>query len=85
MPLKGTMEQTTCEDCRYNQGGRCHDRTAYGMEGGDLPADDSPRLCYEALPLTLCPDGVPISQKGGGLHEFALFGQTSHFLAQGRD
>jgi hypothetical protein len=22
---------------------------------------------------------------GGGPHEFALFGQTSHFLAQGRD
>lgn len=41
------MAQTTCESCRYNQDGRCHDRTAYGPEGGDLPADDSPRLCYE--------------------------------------
>ena len=41
------MENTTCEGCRYNQDGHCHDRVFYGLEGGDLPADDSPRLCYE--------------------------------------
>jgi len=65
--------------------GCCQDRAVYGKDGGDLLTDDGPRLCYEALPLCL-PDGVPISQKGGGgLHEFALFGQPSHFLAQGRD
>jgi len=40
--------------------GRCHDRTVYGPEGGDLLTDDGPRLCYEArrplseaLPLSL--------------------------------
>lgn len=44
------MAQTTCEDCRYNQDGRCDDRALYGSEGGDLPADDNPRLCYEPRP-----------------------------------
>lgn len=54
------MAQTTCEGCRYNQDGRCHDRTAYGPEGGDLLGDDSPKLCHEPRPylsedLTLFP------------------------------
>jgi hypothetical protein len=28
------MAQATCEECRYNQRARCHDRTVYGLEGG---------------------------------------------------
>jgi len=42
------MAQTTCEGCRYNQDGHCHDRKAYGLEGGDLLTDNGPRLCYES-------------------------------------
>jgi len=38
----------TCDGCRYDQDRRCNDRTVYGIQGGDLPTDDGPRLCYEA-------------------------------------
>jgi hypothetical protein len=39
--------ETTCDGCGPNRDGRCHDRTIYGLEGGDLLTDDGPRLCYE--------------------------------------
>ena len=39
---------TSCKGCRFNQGGRCHDRSVYGKDGGDLLTDDGPRLCYES-------------------------------------
>jgi hypothetical protein len=29
--------------------GRCHDRTLYGPEGGDLLTDALPRLCFELV------------------------------------
>lgn len=42
------MARRTCDGCRYNQSGRCYDRTLYGAAGGDLLTDDGPCLCYEA-------------------------------------
>jgi len=51
------MEQTcntqrvTCDGCRFDRDGLCHDWVVYGPAGGDLLTDDGPRLCYESLDL----------------------------------
>lgn len=41
------MVHTSCVDCELNRAGRCHDRTVYGVRGGDLLVDDQTRHCYE--------------------------------------
>jgi hypothetical protein len=49
--------------------GRCHDRTVYGPEGGDLLTDDGPRLCYEVrryLPEALTLPLVDLVRKQEG-------------------
>lgn len=40
-------QHISCEGCELNRAGRCHDRTVYGVHGGDLLTDDQTRHCYQ--------------------------------------
>jgi len=60
----------TCDGCRYNQGGRCHDRMVYRVQGGgDLITDDGQPLCYEAS--TLCPVDLAGKQEPTNRYELS--------------
>jgi hypothetical protein len=51
-------QHISCDGCVFNKGGRCHDRTVYGLRGGDLLTGNQPRHCYEVNTLTLLTTGL---------------------------